>query len=130
MQYQGRRSLTETEFQQLFGISLLKSTRSLMDHRVEDYAAEVRRLGVALAQREVPFEEVALVHLYWTMGVRIFADWGSFGPEIYRAFEKLNYVRMTLLGEAYFRFWTVEQGVRISEVEREAARIPAEERTQ
>jgi DNA-binding NtrC family response regulator len=130
MQYRGRRSLTETEFQQLFGISLLKSTRSLMDHRVEDYAAEVRRLGVALAQRAVPFEEVALVHLYWTMGVRIFADWGSFSPEIYRAFEKLNYVRMTLLGEAYFRYWNAEQGVRISEVEREAARIPAEERNQ
>jgi transcriptional regulator with PAS, ATPase and Fis domain len=130
MQYRGRRSLTEAEFQQLFGISLLKSTRSLLDYRIDDYAAEVRRLGVTLAQRAVPFEEVALVHLYWTMGVRIFADWGSFGAEIYRAFEKLNYVRMTILGEAYFRYESVEQGVRISEVEREAARIPAEERNQ
>src|SRR5580700_8841235 len=39
MQYRGRRSLSEAEFQQLFGISLLKSTRSLLDHRIEDYAA-------------------------------------------------------------------------------------------
>jgi DNA-binding NtrC family response regulator len=130
LQYHDRRSLTETEFQQLFGISLLKSTRSLLDDRLGDYAAEVRRLGVALAHREVPFEEVALVHLYWTMGMRIFADAGTFDPKVYRAFEKLNYVRMTLLGEAYFRYWTAEQGVRISEVEREAARIPAEERSQ
>ncbi|HLX36748.1 MAG TPA: sigma-54 dependent transcriptional regulator, partial [Candidatus Binataceae bacterium] len=130
MQYQDHRSLTETEFQQLFGISLLKSTRSLLDNRVEDYAAEVRRLGVVLAQREVPFEEVALVHLYWTMGLRIFADSGVFNPNIYRAFEKLNYVRMTLIGDAYFRFWAGEQGVRLSEVEREAAKIPPEERTQ
>jgi transcriptional regulator with PAS, ATPase and Fis domain len=128
MQYPKRRSLTEAEFQQLFGISLLKSTRSLIDNRIDDYAVEVRRLGAALAQREVPFEEVALVHLYWTMGMRIFAD--SFKPDIYRAFEKLNYVRMTILGEAYFRYWTAEQGVRISEVEREASRIPAEERSQ
>ena len=130
MQYRDHRALTETEFQQLFGISLLKSTRSLLDNRVEDYAAEVRRLGVVLAQREVPFEEVALVHLYWTMGMRIFADSGAFNPSIYRAFEKLNYVRMTLIGEAYFRYWTAEQGVRLSEVEREAAKIPPEERTQ
>jgi DNA-binding NtrC family response regulator len=130
MQYRERRSLTEAEFQQMFGISLLKSTRSLLDNRVEDYGAEVRHLGVTLAQREVPFEEVALVHLYWTMGMRIFADSGKFKPAIYRAFEKLNYVRMTLLGEAYFRFWNAEQGVRISEIEREAARIPAEERNQ
>jgi DNA-binding NtrC family response regulator len=130
LQYHERRSLTEAEFQQLFGISLLKSTRSLLDDRVNDYATEVRRLGVALAQRAVPFEEVALVHLYWTMGMRIFADSGAFEPAIYRAFEKLNYVRMTLLGEAYFRYWTAEQGVRISEVEREAARIPTDERSQ
>jgi transcriptional regulator with PAS, ATPase and Fis domain len=130
LQYHERRSLTEAEFQQLFGISLLKSTRSLLDGRLNDYATEVRRLGVALAQREVPFEEVALVHLYWTMGMRVFADSGAFEPVIYRAFEKLNYVRMTLVGEAYFRFWTAEQGVRISEVEREAARIPPEERSQ
>jgi len=130
LQYHERRSLTEAEFQQLFGISLLKSTRSLLDDRVDDYASEVRRLGVALAQREVPFEEVALVHLYWTMGMRIFADSGAFDPAVYRAFEKLNYVRMTLLGDAYFRYWTAEQGVRISEVEREAARIPPEERSQ
>jgi DNA-binding NtrC family response regulator len=130
MQYPARRSLTEAEFQQLFGISLLKSTRSLLDNRIDDYASEVRRLGVALAQREVPFEEVALVHLYWTMGMRIFADSGAFDPTIYRAFEKLNYVRMTLLGEAYFRYWTAEQGVRLSEVEREASRIPPEERSQ
>lgn len=128
MQYPKRRSLGEAEFQQLFGISLLKGTRSLIDNRIDDYATEVRRLGAALAQREVPFEEVALVHLYWTMGMRIFAD--SFKPDIYRAFEKLNYVRMTILGEAYFRYWTAEQGVRISEVEREASRIPAEERSQ
>ena len=130
LQYHDRRSLTETEFQQLFGISLLKSTRSLLDDRLGDYANEVRRLGVALAHREVPFEEVALVHLYWTMGMRIFADSGTFDPKVYRAFEKLNYVRMTLLGEAYFRYWTAEQGVRISETEREAARIPPEERSQ
>ena len=130
MQYPTRRSLTEAEFQQLFGISLLKSTRSLLDNRIDDYASEVRRLGVALAQREVPFEEAALVHLYWTMGMRIFADSGSFDPNIYRAFEKLNYVRMTLLGESYFRYWSAEQDVRLSEVEREAAKIPPEERTQ
>jgi len=130
MQYRAHRSLTEAEFQQLFGISLLKSTRSLLDNRVEDYAAEVRRLGVVLAQREVPFEEVALVHLYWTMGMRIFADSGAFDPDIYRAFEKLNYVRMTLIGDAYFRYWTAEQGVRLSEAEREAAKIPPEERAQ
>jgi DNA-binding NtrC family response regulator len=130
LQYRERRSLTEAEFQQLFGISLLKSTRSLLDDRLNDYATEVRRLGVALAQRAVPFEEVALVHLYWTMGMRIFADSGAFEPAIYRAFEKLNYVRMTLLGEAYFRYWSAEKGVRISEVEREAARIPTDERSQ
>jgi DNA-binding NtrC family response regulator len=130
MQYPARHSLTEAEFQQLFGISLLKSTRSLLDGRIEDYAAEVRRLGIVLAQREVPFEEVALVHLYWTMGMRIFADSGTFDPGIYRAFEKLNYVRMTLIGDAYFRYRTAEQGVRLSEVEREAAKIPPEERTQ
>ena len=129
-QYRERRSLTGAEFQQLFGISLLKSTRALLDNHVNDYAAEVRRLGVALARREVPFEEVALVHLHWTMGMRIFADSGSFDPVIHRAFEKLNYVRMTLLGGAYFRYWAAGRGVRISEVEREAARIPPERRTQ
>jgi DNA-binding NtrC family response regulator len=128
LQYHDHHSLSEPEFQQLFGISLLKSTRALLDDRLGEYASEVRRLGVALAEREVPFEEVALVHLYWTMGMRIFADSGSLQPPVYRAFEKLNYVRMTLLGEAYFRYWSAEQGVRLSEVEREAARLPPEER--
>jgi DNA-binding NtrC family response regulator len=125
-----RRALTETEFHQLFGTSLSKSTNFLLDNRLDEYANEVRCLGVALAQRGVPFEEVALVNLYWTMGMRIFADSGNFEPAIYHAFEKLNYVRMTLLGEAYFRYWAVGQGVRISEVEREASRIPPEERNQ
>ena len=36
MQYPARRSLSEAEFQQLFGISLLKSTRSLLDNRIDD----------------------------------------------------------------------------------------------
>src|SRR5258708_18648027 len=40
-QYHERHSLTEAEFQQLFGISLLKTTRYLLENRINDYAAEL-----------------------------------------------------------------------------------------
>jgi DNA-binding NtrC family response regulator len=129
-QFNDSRSLPEPEFRQIFGSSMRRTVRALIEHRLGDYVTEVRRLGETLARRAVPFQEIAAMHMYQAMGVRASSQSDVAAGEIFTVYEKLNWVRMTVLGEAYFRYWNAESGVRISNLEREAAKIPAEKRTQ
>jgi transcriptional regulator with GAF, ATPase, and Fis domain len=61
----------------------------------------VRRIGVALAGRRVPFAEVvASMHLFRESAI---ASFPAGVDPLYRVFEKVSHCRIIALAEAYFR---------------------------
>jgi hypothetical protein len=61
----------------------------------------VRRIGVALAGRRVPFAEVvASMHLFRESAIASFP--AGVDPSLYRVFEKVSHCRIIALAEAYF----------------------------
>jgi DNA-binding NtrC family response regulator len=130
LQFSETRSLTESEFKLMYRQPLAMSTRALIEGRVGDYAACISELGEKLADCNVSFQEViASLHLFWLSALRSFSRTYPLDAELYRVFDKLNHVRMTILSDAYFRRWVARLGVRISQLERDAAIVPTEHRS-
>ncbi len=130
LQFAEPRSLSEPEFKLMYREPLAMSTRALIEGHLGDYAVPISNLGKQLADCSVPFPEViASLHLFWLSALRAFSSSYPLDAELYRVFDKLNHVRMTLLSDAYFRRWVARLGVRISHLERDAANLPAEHRS-
>ena len=122
------RSLGELEFYDLYKKALAANTKHLIVGDMDSYAIDTIRAGERLAERRVPFAEVvASLHLYGKAVYRVFAP----SPpeiEVYTYFDKLGHVRIILIADAYFRSEVAVAGARIRALEREAARLPRNQR--
>ncbi len=122
-----QRTLAEREFHEIFFTSLRRNTADLLEGDMDRYALDTIRTGEMLCERRVPFSEViASLHLYEESAYTVFPE--SASVEIYTTFDKLSHVRMILLADAYFRSAAAIAGARIESLEREARRLPREDR--
>ncbi|HEY2399203.1 MAG TPA: sigma-54 factor interaction domain-containing protein, partial [Steroidobacteraceae bacterium] len=122
------RTLGELEFDNLYKAALAGNTKHLIEGDMDQYAIDTIRAGERLAERRVPFAEVvASLHLYEQAVYRL---WEPSPPatEIYTCFDKLSHVRIILIADAYFRSEVAVAGARIRALEREAARLPRNQR--
>jgi transcriptional regulator with PAS, ATPase and Fis domain len=122
------RTLGELEFNDLFKKALAGNTQHLIDGDMDGYAIDTIRAAERLAERRVPFAEVvASLHLYEEAVYRLFAA-SPPAIEVYTCFDKLSHVRIILIADAYFRSEVAVAGARIKALEREAARLPRNQR--
>jgi len=123
-----RRTLSKSEFLRLYGADLEASIGHLVNRDVASFAADVRRVGEALAERQVPFAEViASMHLFEESATGVFPDGTQ--PPSYLVFDKLSHCRMIVLAEAYFRSQAAVSAARIQSLEHEAAQLPRDKRS-
>jgi DNA-binding NtrC family response regulator len=123
-----QRALSEREFMEIYGADLDATTRNLLAGDLDAFAADVRRIGQSLADRDVPFPEVvASMHLFEESAHEVFPAQPA--PRIYLAFDKLSHCRMMVLADAYFVSRSAAAAARVRELEREAAERPARERS-
>jgi transcriptional regulator with PAS, ATPase and Fis domain len=124
-----KRSLSESEFREIFGVALSRDTRRLLAGDMDGYAIDTIQTGELLCERKVPFAEiVASLHLFEESAYGVFPN----PPpplEIYTAFDKVSHVRMILLADAYFRSASASAGARIQALERQATLVAREKRT-
>ncbi len=122
------RSLTEPEFMEIFREELDETATDLLNKDIHAFTTHVREIGETLAERRVPFSEVIVsMHLFEESASTVFPS--SSPPTIYQSFDKLSHCRMIVLANAYFRSQTALAGTRIQELEREAAQLPAGQRS-
>lgn len=130
----GERSLDEATFRALYGRDLDAVARSLADHDLEGFAADMRALGMDLVERAVPFPEVvATLHLFEESAAAVYrpalADLLRLStPEVasvnvYQAFDKLSHCRLILLASTYFAGFKAQADSRLRSLEREVARL-------
>lgn len=124
------RSLSESEFRDLFYNALSRNTKDLLEGDMDRYSIDTIRTGELLCERNVPFAEiVASLHLYEESAYTAFPKDPAPPLEIYTAFDKLSHIRMILLADAYFRSASASAGARIQALERQATLIAREKRT-
>jgi transcriptional regulator with PAS, ATPase and Fis domain len=125
-----RRSLTEAEFRDLFGRDLDSTVADLLAKDMDQFTADIRALGEELAERRVPFAELIVsIHLFEESAGENFPSSPPTVPKTYQTFDKLSHCRMIVLADSYFRSQSALVGTRIKELEREAARLPASQRS-
>jgi len=122
------RSLAQSEFFEICGLDLDATTETLRAGTFEQFVIRMRRIGVTLAQRRVPFAEVvASMHLFEESAIANFphgVDWS-----MYRVFDKVSHCRIIALAEAYFRNQETLAAARIQSLEKEAGLLAGELRT-
>jgi DNA-binding NtrC family response regulator len=124
------RALSEAEFSRIFEPALFRNKNDLLEMNMDRYAEDVRSLGKVLAERGVPLPEIiASLHLFEEAAQKVFPHEPPLTLETYSKFDKLSHVRIILLVDAYFRLWSAGSDVRIDGLEREAARLPHDERS-
>ncbi len=124
------RVLSEAEFCRIFEPALLRNKNDLLERNMDRYAEDVRGLGEVLAERGVPLPEIiASLHLFEEAAQRVFPPEPPLTLETYAKFDKLSHIRIILLVDAYFRVLSAAAGTRITQLEREAARLPHDERS-
>jgi transcriptional regulator with PAS, ATPase and Fis domain len=124
------RSLSEAEFSEIFGTELNTTLQDLLSKDMDRFAAHVRQVGEMLAQRNVPFSEVIVsMHLFEDSAVAVFPSFAPQDPKIYTSFDKLSHCRTIVLADTYFRSRSALLGARIKDLQREAAKLPADGRT-
>lgn len=124
------RSLTKTEFMQIFGSELDASLKDLLDKDMDHFAADITRIGEQLAERGVPFSELIVsMHLFEESAATAFPSFPPLMPRTYLSFDKLSHVRMIVLADTYFRSKTAVSGARILALEREAGVLPNHSRS-
>ncbi|MGZ6252753.1 MAG: sigma 54-interacting transcriptional regulator, partial [Candidatus Binataceae bacterium] len=122
------RSLAQSEFFEICGLDLDATTETLRAGTFEQFVIRMRRVGVALAQRRVPFAEVvASMHLFEESAIANFPP-GVDSP-MYRVFDKVSHCRIIALSEAYFRNQETLAAARIQSLEKEAGLLAGELRT-
>jgi two-component system response regulator AtoC len=123
-----QRSLSERDFMEVFSTDLAATIGDLRLGDIDRFTADVRRVGEALAERRVPFPEIIVsMHLFEESATRVFPLVPPATGKTYLAFDKLSHCRMILLADAYFR--STQAIARIRDLEREAAKLPDNERT-
>jgi transcriptional regulator with PAS, ATPase and Fis domain len=123
------RSLTPTEFFDIFGSELDTTVKDLLRTDMEGFAADMRQVGETLAQRSVPFAEVIVsMHLFEESAAAAFPNNPPSLARTYQLFDKLSHCRMIILADTYFRSKSSVSGARIKALEREAKALPANAR--
>ncbi len=123
------RSLSRPEFFEAFKPCLRDSLGAMLEGRVIEYSARISRLAEMLAERRVPFTEVALsLHMYEDSAFAIFPECLR-TLQMFRVFDKLSHARLAILAESYFRVWSATAGTRIEELESDAGLLPSDERS-
>ena len=124
------RSLSETDFRDVFYNALSRNTKDLLEGDMDRYSIDTIRTGELLCERNVPFAEiVASLHLYEESAYTAFPKDPAPPLEIYTAFDKLSHIRMILLADAYFRSASASAGARIQALERQATLVAREKRS-
>ncbi len=125
------RSLSEAEFTNIFEPALERNQRDLLRKDMDAYARDIHLLGEQLAEHHVSLQEIiASLHLFEEAAQSVFPeDIGHDRAWAYTTFDKLSHVRIILLTDAYIRSQAALSGARLQALEREASRIPADERT-
>jgi Sigma-54 interaction domain len=124
------RTLSEAEFSRIFEPALLRNKNDLLENNMDHYAEDVRGLGVFLAERGVPLQEIiASLHLFEEAAQQVFPSDPPVSMETYARFDKLSRIRIILLVDSYFRVLSAATGSRIKQLENEAARLPHDERS-
>jgi DNA-binding NtrC family response regulator len=123
------RTLSEAEFSRIFEPAILRNKNDLLEKNLERYAEDVRSLGELLAERGVPLQEIiASLQLFEQAAQAVFPKELPDSIDIYTKFDQLSHIRIFLLVDAYFRAFVATTGARINGLEREAARLPHDER--
>jgi DNA-binding NtrC family response regulator len=124
-----RRALTESAFLEIFGKELDATLTDLLAKDMDRFAADVRTIGEMLVEHHVPFSELIVsIHLFEESAAEYFPLLPAL-PKTYQSFDKLSHCRMIVLADTYFRSQSAFAGIRIKELEREAARLPAQQRS-
>jgi two-component system, NtrC family, response regulator AtoC len=124
------RTLSEAEFSRIFESALLRNKNDLLEKNMDRYGEDVRGLGVNLAERGVPLQEIiASLHLFEEAAQQVFPLGPAVSMETYAKFDKLSHIRIILLVDAYFRVLSAATGIRIKQLENETARLPPDERS-
>jgi two-component system response regulator AtoC len=124
------RTLSECEFMEIYSADLAATIGDLRFKDVDRFVVDVRRVGETLAERHVPFSEIIVsMHLFEESASRVFPVLPPATGKTYLAFDKLSHCRMILLADAYFRSTQAIANARIRDLEREAARLPGQQRT-
>jgi transcriptional regulator with PAS, ATPase and Fis domain len=123
------RALSRTEFMEIFGSELDATLGDLIDKDLDRFAADVRRIGELLAERNVPFSELIVsMHLFEESAATAFPLSPPLTTRAYRSFDKLSHIRMIVLADTYFRSKSAVSSARIQALEREAGTMPRERR--
>jgi transcriptional regulator with PAS, ATPase and Fis domain len=123
------RTLSRTEFMEIFGTELDTTLRDLIDKDLDRFAADVRRIGELLAERSVPFSELIVsMHLFEESATTAFPPSPPLNTRVYQSFDKLSHIRIIVLADTYFRSKSAVSNARIQALEREAGALPRERR--
>jgi transcriptional regulator with PAS, ATPase and Fis domain len=116
------RSLSQSEFSTAYESHLIKTTAALIESQRDLWADQTHKLGEFLAERGVPFVEVIpSLHLYWESVIDVVSPYIEPTISMREAFSKLSHIRMILVADAYFKYWTAHHGARVVSLEQEAA---------
>jgi transcriptional regulator with PAS, ATPase and Fis domain len=106
----------------------LTPTGTLRAGTFEQFVIRMRQIGVALAERRVPFAEVvASMHLFEESAIASFPS--GVDPSMYRVFDKVSHCRIIALSETYFRDQAALAAARIESLEKEADLLGGQLRT-
>jgi DNA-binding NtrC family response regulator len=123
------RTLSEAEFVRLFEPAIYRNKTDLLEMNMDRYAEDVRNLGVGLAERGVPLGEIiASLQLFEQAAQMVFPEEPPATTETYTKFDQLSHIRIMLLVDSYFRVLSAATGTRVEGLEREAARLPHDQR--
>ena len=124
-----RRSLSATEFRDIFEPALLTNTEFLLNKDIDGYAGNVLKLGETLAEHHVPLQEIiAALPLFEEAAQMVFPDNPPPRREVFTKFDKLSHIRIILLVDSYSRSqWAA--ATRIQALELESQLLPVVERS-
>lgn len=124
------RTLSESEFRNIFEPALLRNENLLLQKDMDGYAASMLTIGEALAERHVPLQEIiASLHLFEEAAQSVFPQDPPVPVQVYNKFDKLSHIRIILLVDAYSRSQWASAATRIHALELEARCVPTKERT-
>jgi DNA-binding NtrC family response regulator len=130
LHFGGSRSLSDSEFVQIFEPAIERGMSALLEGDMESYTSHMFLLGESLVERGVPIDEViASLHLFEESAHAVFPQDPPPPTPLYTAFDKLSHVRLILLVSAYFRLNHTASTQRVAALERDAARLPPSNRS-
>lgn len=119
-----RRALSRADFFRIYGADLDATVKGFREKAMGRFVAEISRIGELLVESHVPFSEVVVsMHLFEESASSTFPPGAP--SEVYRLFDKISHCRTVILAETYFRSRTATSAVRIRQLEKEAAQLPA-----